>query len=155
LQGSAQGKTNTLKTQSGWGSKSCGNQKMRLTGSTRSFSSGAGGADSTIVVSLGDDGSYVVSGSTDSLRVTVTGENSSVSQRIGQYCVLENVSQSQPHVPSEAVLAGGSIGVTGRVDPRTPYMLQGSKTEETPVESIDSQTTRKRAVTTTWNLRRN
>ena len=155
LQGSAQGKTNTLKTQSGWGSKSCGNQKMRLTGSGRSFSSGAGGADSTIMVSLGDDGSYVAMGSTDSLKVTVTGENSSVSQRIGQYCVLENVSQSQPHVPSDVVLAGGSIGVSGRVDPRTPYLLQGSKTEETPVESIDSQTTRKRAVTTTWDLRRN
>jgi hypothetical protein len=53
------------------------------------------------------------------------------------------------------VLFGGSIGVMGRVDPRTPYVLQGSKTEDTPVESIDSQTTRKRAVTTTWNLRRN
>jgi hypothetical protein len=154
LQGSAHGKTNTLKTSSGWGSKSCGSQKMRLTGSSRSFSAGAGAADSTIMVSIGDDGSYVAFGSTASLKVPVTGESSSVSQRIGQYCVIENVSQSQPHVPSEVVLAGGSIGVTGRVDPRTPYVLQGSKTEETPVESIDSQTTRKRAVTTTWNLRR-
>jgi hypothetical protein len=155
LQGEAQGKTSTIKTSSGWGSKSCGSQKMRLTGSARSFSSGAGGADSTITVSLGDDGSYFAGGSTDRLEVTVTGESSTVSQRIGQYCVLENVSESYPHVPSEAVLAGGSIGVTGRVDPRTPYLLQGSKTEETPVESIDSQTTRKRAVTTTWDLRRN
>jgi hypothetical protein len=156
LQGRAHGKTNTQQTTSGWYSKSCGNgPKKRMTGNSRSFSSGAGESESTIMVSVGDDGSYVISASTASLKVTLTGENSSTSQRLTPQCAIENVSESQPHVPSEAVLASSSIGATGMVDPRSPYVVNGSKTVETPAEKIDEQTTRKTSLTTTWNLRRN
>jgi len=90
-----------------------------------------------------------------SVKATVAGESSSVGQRLGVQCAIESVSESRPHVPSEAVLASGSIGVTGTVDPRNPYVVQGSKSVETPLENIDSQTTRKSSLTTTWNLRRN
>jgi hypothetical protein len=33
--------------------------------------------------------------------------------------------------------------------------LQGTKSLEIPAERIDSQTTRRKSLTTTWNLRRN
>jgi hypothetical protein len=126
-----------------------------LTGSSRSFSSGTAEGETTITVSLGDNGSYSVHASTTSLKAMVTGETSRTSQQFISYCAIEDRSETQAHVPHEAILAGGSVGALGTVDPRTPYVLQGTKKVDIPAEAIDSQTTRRKSMTTTWNLRRN
>jgi hypothetical protein len=155
LQARASGKASKQSTGSGWGTKGCGSQNLRLTSSSRSVSSGSGQGDASIEVSLGDDGAYVVFASTAGVKMTMTGENSSVAQRVGSYCRIEDHSETWAHVPHEATLASGSVGVMGRVDLRTPYILQGTKSLEIPAERIDSQTTRRKSLTTTWNLRRN
>ena len=84
----------------------------------------------------------------------VTGESSSVRQQFISYCAIEDRSESRAHEPHEAILASGSVGANGTVDPRSPYVLQGEKKLDIPAEAIDSQTTRRRSMATTWNLRR-
>jgi hypothetical protein len=156
LKGRATGKINRQATSSSWYLMSCGNgPKIRLTGSNRDFSNGQDQSESTLDVVLTGDGSYTVLASIAGLKVTVTGETSGVSQRLNDQCGAENVSASRAHVPHEQILAAGSIGVTGKVAPDTPYLLEGTKSEDGPLERIDEQTTLKRVRTTKWNLRRN
>jgi hypothetical protein len=157
LQGRAHGKVSRQSTGSGWGAKSCGSQvDVKLAWNSRSVASGTGDGEASIDLSLGDDGSYVVYVNTNGIKVPVTGENSGSHQRFGtSHCRVEDVSESSQHTPYDETLASGSIGAQGKVDPRTPYILEGTKSLETPAESIDSQTTRRRSLTTTWNLRRN
>ena len=162
LTGKVEGVYDSLKTSAGWSTDVCGGpaitRRMKNTG--RSSSHGSGHGDGTITVSVADDGAYVVAANSEG-SMTVEGETSGELETFDHTpvrgepkCTVLVKQTSMPHVPSTMPLATTLQG-SGRIDPKHPGVLSGSRTEEeTPkvlTEGITSRTTR----TVTWRLLRN
>jgi hypothetical protein len=64
-----------------------------------------------------------------------------------QGCYVAGRTNTFEHVPLERSV-GGVIEGTGRVDPKTPNVLAGSKTEQSTEGAV------KRVKTTTWQFQR-
>jgi hypothetical protein len=152
LRGRAEGRFQRRKTFTRWYLSSCGpivNRKMNESGSD-SWNGSAGGA-STITVSVSNDGMYVISAMSEDVVIHVTGQSNAEGETLSNQsgrCAVGARTDSHALAPMEQT-AGGLIQVAGKVDPKAPNVLAGSKTEE----SSDGAGG-KRVKTTTWQFRR-
>ncbi len=156
LKGKVEGEYTRLKTHAGWTRGSCGqitNRQMNNTSRERAAGSGKG--DTTISVTIFDDGAYLIAASSDGFSMPVTGEFSGeldVFRPAGQGgCTVVVKSDQRPHAPMERSM-GGMVQANGRVDSRNTSVLSGSITEDVPSGSGENTTWRTK--TTTWSLRR-
>jgi hypothetical protein len=156
LSGRAEGRFQRLKTYAGWTTGYAGNcgsiKNRRMNNNSRETSSGSGSGDAAISVSLSDDGTYVIAANTTTIVMPINGQTSSTLEvlRTGaRDCYVAVRADTLEHAPMERPV-GGMIQAGGRVDPKAPGVLAGSKTEESPAEGSGG----KRVKTTTWQFRR-
>ena len=153
LNGRFEGRYQRLQTYAGWVRNSCGSIKNRkMNNTSRDTSTGSGGGNAAISVSLSEDGTYVIAANSPEVVIQLTGQTSGELEvlRPGSGdCVVHVKQESREHVPLERSV-GGVIQASGRVDPKTPNVLAGSKTEETPSSRGRGKTVK----TTTWQFRR-
>jgi hypothetical protein len=151
LGGQSEGRYTRLKTYAAWTLGSCGSIKSRrMQNNSRETSTGSGSGDAAISVSLSDDGSYAIGANSSTVVMPLTGQTAGTLEvfRSGaQDCYVAVRTDTNEHVPLERSV-GGLIQVGGRVDPKAPNVLAGSKTEES------SQGGMKRVKTTTWRFNR-
>jgi hypothetical protein len=152
LSGRFEGRYQRLQTYAGWVRDSCGSIKNRkMNNTSRDTSTGSGGGNAAISVSLSEDGTYVIAADSPEVVIQLTGQTSGELEvlRPGSGdCVVHVKQESREHVPLERSV-GGVIQASGRVDPKAPDVLAGSKTEESAQGSSG-----KRVKTTTWQFRR-
>jgi hypothetical protein len=154
LKGNAEGRYSRQKTFAGWTLRSCGSVSSRqMKNTSRESSAGSGEGEATLMVSVADDGSYQISASTPDLRIPIEGRFDGEIETFGYACAVQMKGDSRTDAPSEWS-AGGTIGVSGKVDPRNPDVLSGSISEELPQATPQPGSTYKRVKTTTWQLRR-
>jgi hypothetical protein len=148
LKGRVEGRYERVKTYAGWVAKSCGavtNRRMNSTEKTTSTGSGSG--DATISVSLSSDGTYAITVVSSRVVMPLTGQTATTLEVFGTGCVVGVKADTREHVPLQRTV-DGLIGASGQVDPKTPNVLAGSKTEESGEGSM------KRVKTTTWRFTR-
>ena len=124
-----------------------------MNNTSRETLTGSGGGDAAISVSLSEDGTYQIAASSSKVVIALTGQTSGELEcppERWRDCFVDVKNESRNMSPAQYSV-GGVIQVAGRVDPKTPNVLAGSKTEETP----NSQGARGKTVkTTTWQFRR-
>jgi hypothetical protein len=152
LKGRVEGRYERVKNHAGWTRESCGSIKNRkMNNTSKETSTGTGTGDSTITVSLSGDGTYTITAISQDVVMPIAGHfNGSldVFRSGGQDCVVYAKTESRDHVPLQQTV-GGLIQASGRVDPKAPNVLAGSKTEV-----LSQSDNNKRERTTTWQFRR-
>jgi hypothetical protein len=149
LKGDIRGTYNSLKTSSGWHLQLC-RQHRKMSGTSRSSIHGEANGDATISVTIFADGAYLV-GVTSNVNIPLEGEDRSDGEAFGPPpdCSITSKSTSGTLAPPDWPLSG-LIQVSGKIDPKDPNGVSGSKTEEETPRNARGRTSR----TTTWNLRR-
>ena len=159
MKGRVEGRYNRQKTFAGWKVDSCGSIKnRRMNNTSREAATGSGEGDSTITVSVFDDGTYLVAASTGDLVMPVTGRvdgELEVLRTRGQDCYVDVRTDGRDFAPTQRTI-GGLIQAAGMIDPRNVNVLKGSTTEEkTPPATVAGEGgTAKWVKTTTWELQR-
>jgi hypothetical protein len=157
MKGRIQGRYNRQKTFAGWTLNSCGSIKnRRMNNTSREAATGSGEGDSSITVSVFDDGRYLIAASPDELVMPVTGRVDSeleVLRTRGQDCYVDVKTDGREFVPTQRTI-GGLIQAAGTIDPQNVNVLKGSTTEEKTPASPTPGGTAKWVKTTTWELQR-
>ena len=159
LNGRTEAKYTRLKTHAGWTKESCGNITNRTMNNTsRESSNGTGSGESVIVVTIFDDGTYLIGAQSTDFVMPISGQTSGeldVFRSNGNNgCTVATKADSNAHAPSERPV-GGLIQATGRIEPNSPNVLKGSVTEEQgPSGTPAPGTNYRRVKTTTWQFTR-
>jgi hypothetical protein len=121
-----------------------------MSSTSRSSIHGTATGDATISVTIFADGTYIV-GVGSEVTIPLEGEDMSELETFGPPpdCALRSKSTSNALAPPEQPLSR-LIQATGKIDPKDPNGVSGSKTEEETPRGARGRTSR----TTTWNLRR-
>jgi hypothetical protein len=152
LKGRVEGRYERVKTFAGWIRDSCGSIKNRVMNNTsKETSSGSGAGDATISVSVSDDGSYTIATVSSDVVMPIVGHftgSLEVFRSAGNDCTVYAKPDARDDVPLQRPVSG-MIQATGRVDPKAPNVLAGSRTEV-----LSQSDNNKRERTTTWQFRR-
>ena len=119
-----------------------------MNNTSKDTSTGSGTGDATISVSLSSDGTYAITAVSSDVVMPVTGQTAGSLEVFGTGCVVAVKTDSREHVPLQRTV-GDAIGASGTVDPKTPNVLAGSRTEV-----LSQSDNNKRERTTTWQFRR-
>ena len=149
LKGDIRGTYDSLTTSSGWTLQLC-RQHRKMSSTSRSSILGTADGDATISVTIFADGEYIVGVSSD-VTIPLEGQNTADNETFGPPpdCSIRSRSSSITLSPPEYPVSG-LIQVTGKINPKDPNGVTGSKTEEETPRGARGRTVR----TTTWNLRR-
>jgi hypothetical protein len=152
LTGRLEGRYQRLKTYAGWVTSTCGSIKdRRMNNTSKETSTGSAAGDSPIVLTVSDDGTYTIAAPAQGLQIPVTGQmNASLEVlRMGaRDCYVDVKTTSREDAPLHRSLLG-MVQASGRLDPKTPNVLTGSKTEV-----LSQGANGKHERTTTWEFRR-
>jgi len=154
VKGRAEGTFDTQKTASSWTLKSCGavkNKRMNNTAQESGTATKSGKAE--IMVTIFDDGKYLVGASSDELQVDLRTRFQGTLDVFGQNCVATSRTDSRESAPMPRNF-GSLIQANGAVDPNNPNSLVGEVTEDPGATGSGGNSTRTTR-TIKWNLRRN
>jgi hypothetical protein len=152
LKGRVEGRYERVKTYAGWVTRSCGAVTRRMNNTSKETSTGSGSGDATISVALASDGTYAITVSSD-VVMPLIGQTAGALEVFGTGCVVGVKADSREHVPLQRTV-DRLLGAAGRVDPKTPNVLAGSKTEDLSPETTSPGVNVRRERTTTWQFRR-